>query len=45
MTHKNPLRDLHRFGVSVWYDFVSPFSYIAFARLGEAGGRSRVWRA
>ncbi len=23
MTHKNPLRDLHRFGVSVWYDFVS----------------------
>ncbi|NNN07453.1 MAG: bifunctional transaldolase/phosoglucose isomerase [Elusimicrobia bacterium] len=23
MSHKNPLRDLHRFGVSVWYDFVS----------------------
>ena len=23
MTHKNPLRDLHRFGVSVWYDYVS----------------------
>jgi len=23
MSHKNPLRDLHRFGVSVWYDYVS----------------------
>jgi transaldolase/glucose-6-phosphate isomerase len=23
MTHKNPLKDLHRFGVSVWYDNVS----------------------
>ncbi|MEK7390001.1 MAG: bifunctional transaldolase/phosoglucose isomerase [Elusimicrobiota bacterium] len=23
MTSKNPLRDLHRFGVSVWYDYVS----------------------
>lgn len=23
MTHKNPLRDLRRFGVSVWYDYVS----------------------
>ena len=23
MTLKNPLRDLHRFGVSVWYDYVS----------------------
>ncbi|OGS40914.1 MAG: transaldolase, partial [Elusimicrobia bacterium RIFOXYD12_FULL_66_9] len=23
MTRKNPLRDLHRFGVSVWYDYVS----------------------
>ena len=23
MTHKNPLQDLHRFGVSVWYDNVS----------------------
>lgn len=23
MTHKNPLKDLHRFGVSVWYDYVS----------------------
>jgi transaldolase/glucose-6-phosphate isomerase len=23
MTRMNPLRDLHRFGVSVWYDFVS----------------------
>ena len=23
MTRKNPLRDLQRFGVSVWYDFVS----------------------
>ncbi len=23
MTRKNPLLDLHRFGVSVWYDFVS----------------------
>jgi len=23
MTHKNPLRELHRFGVSVWYDYVS----------------------
>ncbi|HAZ08212.1 MAG TPA: transaldolase [Elusimicrobia bacterium] len=23
MTHKNPLRDLQRFGVSVWYDYVS----------------------
>jgi transaldolase/glucose-6-phosphate isomerase len=23
MSHKNPLQDLHRFGVSVWYDYVS----------------------
>jgi transaldolase/glucose-6-phosphate isomerase len=23
MTQKNPLKDLHRFGVSVWYDYVS----------------------
>lgn len=23
MSRQNPLRDLHRFGVSVWYDFVS----------------------
>ncbi len=23
MTRKNPLKDLHRFGVSVWYDYVS----------------------
>ncbi|MDE2142537.1 MAG: bifunctional transaldolase/phosoglucose isomerase [Elusimicrobia bacterium] len=23
MSRKNPLRDLHRFGVSVWYDYVS----------------------
>jgi transaldolase / glucose-6-phosphate isomerase len=23
VTHKNPLKDLHRFGVSVWYDNVS----------------------
>lgn len=31
MTHKNPLRDLHRFGVSVWYDYVSR----ALIRSGE----------
>ncbi|MEK7384302.1 MAG: transaldolase, partial [Elusimicrobiota bacterium] len=40
MTRKNPLRDLHRFGVSVWYDDVSRslISSGKLARLIEEDG-------